>query len=393
MRSLFVCLVLGALAWLSNGAEPSAGPLVYLGLMIAVPALASRLTPIHGQFAHVGALAAGFLLGWTGLVSEPAFESIQPYLNVAAVWVGMHLSACLPVSLLHDRRLLLALFAAGACPFLLCFTGLTLLLALPAGSALLLALLSPISAPLFAQISQPGRKQAVWLSVLLTCAGLVLWLLLAGPAGLWTQSGTSTALMLLIWVMGMEALHRASEVVRSEPGHFLLSGAAALVLSIAASRSGVPALYLGLASGLMLAARTRRPPQCVTVTAPVATMLVPFVLAAFAARLPVALLSSSLSGLWPFLAVYTGCLVVGKLTGIILAGRLTSIPLRDWILTLPQGLPAGMLVLSGLPSHAMPPGGDAAVLAAALMGLCGIGLSLATWPLQILAIRRGTVRG
>jgi hypothetical protein len=393
MRSLFVCLVLGALAWLSNGAEPSAGPLVYLGLLVAVPALASQLAPVHRQFAHVGALVAGLLLGWTGLVSEYALESIKPYLNVAAVWVGMHLGASLPVSLLHDRRLLLALLAACACPVILCFTGLTLLLSLPAGTALWLALLSPISAPLFVQISRPDRKQAVWLSVLLTSMGLAMWLLFASPSGLWPHGGSSVALMLLIWVMGMEALHRASEVVRSEPGHFLLNGAAALVLSIAASRSGVPALYLGLASGLLLAVRTRRPPQCISVTAPVAAMLVPFVLAAFAGRLPVALLLDSLPALWPMLAVYTGCLTGGKLAGILLAGRLTPIPLRDWILTLPQGLPAGILALSVLPSHAMPLGLDPTVLVAALLGLCGVGLSLVTWPLQVLAIRRSTVKG
>jgi hypothetical protein len=92
------------------------------------------------------------------------------------------------------------------------------------------------------------------------------------------------------------------------------------------------------------------------------------------------------------LAVYAGSVAAGKLAGIFLAARMTSIPTRDWVQTLPQGLPAAVLVLAALPSHVLPPGADAAVFAVALLGLCGAGLSLVTWPLQLLAIRRGTVR-
>jgi hypothetical protein len=109
--------------------------------------------------------------------------------------------------------------------------------------------------------------------------------------------------------------------------------------------------------------------------------------------LTLALAPGALSACWPLLAVYTVSLSAGKLAGILLAGRLTALPLRDWVQTLPQGLPATLLVLATLPAHVVPDGATTAAFALGLLGLSGVGLSLVAWPLQIAAIRLRRVRG
>ena len=92
VRSLFVCLLLGLLAWVgSQGTTPSQGALVYLGLLIVAPTVASRLPLLNRRFGHIGALVAGLFLGWSGLISPAGFASLRPYADAAAVWVGVSL--------------------------------------------------------------------------------------------------------------------------------------------------------------------------------------------------------------------------------------------------------------------------------------------------------------
>ena len=64
MRTLFICCLLGALAWLiQQGPSSFLEPSSYVGILIVLPVLGARVAPKLGSAPYVGALAAGLLLG------------------------------------------------------------------------------------------------------------------------------------------------------------------------------------------------------------------------------------------------------------------------------------------------------------------------------------------
>ncbi len=388
MRTLFICFLLGALAWLiQQEPSPFGEPVSYVGVLIVLPILGARVAAALGASPYLGALAAGLLIGPMGLLSNWALAGLAPFEDLALAWVGLYLGTALAPAVLSDRRLLSTALSSALGALLLTSVSLAVLFSVSPREALVLGLIAALGAPIFTHYTRPIRWETFPLSLLTTGLGLAALVLV--EAVNW-QAGLPLPDLLtavILWGAGVEATHQASLRIRTDPGRFLLFAGLALLAVMGSRALHVPALLLSAVTGLALSLRfgTRR--RAFAPLSATAELVLPVVVGGFAARLDVVGLFG-LSGLqWQFLLLYVATMVAGKVAGILLANRLSDAPPRNWSPLLLQGILAGTLFPLALPAHMGLAGAPAASLQAGLILLCGIAIPLLLWPMQSLADR------
>ena len=392
MRNLFICCLLSALVWLSQrGPATPYEHMAYLGFLIVLSVLATQFAARVGLPGHIGALAIGLLAGASGPISGSAIDAAQPFSDLAAAWVGLHLGGALSPSVIFNRRFLYAATAALAGATVITATSLLVLLHLPPAYAIQLGLLSSLSAPLFTSVSQPHRREALSLALLITALGLLLF-------GIFRAAYAQTLpafppqqifLSLVFWGIGIELVYRSASRIRTEPSRYLLFSAVALLLFLTSRSQQISPLFLSLVSGLALSLRCGRNRALLRPLGILSGLVAPLVLADFASRADVAGALRLPASSWYFLLIYAISMGVGKALGGALGSRLTGSPFRDWSQILPQGILAGLLLpLALLPrtflAQASPLPG---AVAAGFLSICGIALPLLIGPICALVER------
>ena len=385
MRTLFICFLLGSLVWLiQQGPAPFSEPTAYLGILIVLPVLASRVAEKGGLPPYIGALIAGFLLGPAGLFSRSALDAVQPFSELATAWVGLYLGASLSPSIISDRRSLYAASAAVIGTVLITSTFLFLTLDFVPVQALQMGILAALAAPFFTHFSPPGPRRALSFSLLTTGLGLVLWGIFQAIHTPAVPPFSQPLLALVLWGIGIELVYRCAHRMRTEPGRYILFGATTLLILIASRSLRFSPLFLSLLTGLALSLRCGRNREPFRTLEGLSGLLVSLVLADFAARLnPVGILQLAPSH-WQVLLIYAASMAVGKTVGSILGSRLTASSFRDWSQILPQGLLAGVLMPHVLPPQRFTALSPPAAIETGLILICGIAIPILLRPVWML---------
>ena len=388
MRTLFICFLLGALAWLiQQGPSPFGEPVSYVGVLIVLPILGARVAARLGAAPYIGALVAGLLIGPMGLLSDWALSGLAPFEDLAIAWVGLYLGAALAPAVLSDRRLLITASSSAVGALLLTSSSLAFLFSTTPREALGLGLIAALGAPIFAHYTRPIRWETFPLSLLTTGLGLAALGLMEVLD--WQADLPLPVLLagLAFWGAGIEAAHQASLRIRTAPGRFLLFAGLALLAVMGSRALHLHVLFLSAITGLALSLRfgTRR--RAFGPLSATAELVLPVVVGGFAARLDLFGLLQLSAFQWQFLLVYVVAMVAGKVAGSLLANRSADAPLRNWSPLLLQGILAATLLPMALPAHMGLAGAPSASLQAGLVLLCGIGIPLLLWPIQSLAGR------
>ena len=388
MRTLFICFLLGALAWLiQQGPSPFNEPVSYLGVLIVLPVLGARVAASLRAAPYLGALAAGLLMGPMGLLSNRALGGLAPFEELAMAWVGLYLGTTLAPAVLSDRRLILTASSSALGALLLTSVTLVVLYSATPREALGLGLIAALGAPIFTHYVRPIRWEAFPLSLLATALGLAALGLVEVLD--WQASLPLSALLttLVLWGAGIEATYQASLRIRTDPGRFLLFAGLALLVVVASHALHVHALFLSALTGLALSLRFGARRRTFAPLSATAELALPVVVGGFAARLDVLGLLGLSASQWQFLLLYAATMVAGKVAGCLLANRSSDAPLRNWSPLLLQGIIAGTLFPLALPARMGLAAAGAAPLQAGLILLCGIGIPLFLWPIQSLVNR------
>ncbi len=385
MRTLFICLLLGGLVWLiQQGAAPVSQPAAYLGVLIILPVIASRVAVRNGLPPYLGALIAGFLIGPTGLVSRTALDTIQPFSDLATAWVGLYVGASLSLSMITDRRFLYVASGAVIGAILTTFSLLSLTVQIPPAYALQMGILAALAAPFFTPFPLPIRREALSLPLLTTGMGLVLLAIFQAARTPAVLSLPQILLALVLWGTGIEGGYQSLRRIRTEPGRCVLFGAVTLLILIASRPLGLSPLFLSLLTGLALSLRCGQNREPFQTLGALSELLISLMLGYFAARLnPVGALRLSPAH-WQFLLIYAASMGIGKTVGSLLGSRTTASPFQSRSQILPQGILAATLLPLSLPSRGfftLPP---PAALETGLVFICGIAIPILLRPIQAL---------
>lgn len=383
MRNLFTCFLLCIVVWLiQRGPVPILEPASFVGILAVLPVILAEFAERSGIPAFTGALLAGLLLGPAGLLSDTAVASARPFSELALVWVGLYLGLSVTPSLISDRRYLVPAFMAVIGAAVVTSVVFVVVFECTVEDALQLGLLASIGAPIL-MLRSLSKQVETWSLSLLTSVlglallGIVLTLRLALPDAL----SAAPFLEIGYWLIGVEVVNRCLHRVRTDWGRFFLLGAATLIIFLAAKHYGVSSLLLASLSGLLLSFRFDHL-DAKRISARVSELLVPFVVAEFAARTiswELALLSGRPLYI---LMIYAFCVSSGKAASLFVASRLSADVPRPDFNVLPQGILAAGLFIPVLPAGllALP----IANLEIAFVLVCGLGISLCTLPVRLL---------
>ncbi len=352
MRNLFICFLLATMVFLAQrGPDPLTEPSTYLGIMLIIPILGARLFRNWRLPPPVGALAAGFMLGPTGLLSSSVLATIEPFTALAYAWVGTHLGViCSRPIALNGRSIV-----AAAAPVIGCtLTGTILfswLYPLDLREALRVGLLASMTAPIFVQLTVPYRREPLAQASLVSLVVLLLLALTALPELGMPSLGKRDVLAAGFVVLLLELGYRCYRSVRTEPGRYvlfiLLSGA----LTSLSLQQDVHPLLLGSGFGLVFGLRARKFRDGFKPLEESSVYLGPFILGSLAAGLEPNRLLALGPVEWEFAVVYVVTLVVGKTIGGMLGSRLTGAPLGIWALSYAQGVALPLLLPSIVPTR------------------------------------------
>ena len=385
MRNVFICLSLGALIWwVQSGSAPLTEPLVFLGFLVVLPLMCVRAAERTGLPPHIGALVAGAMIGPTGFVSGWALDLVRPFTDLAAAWVGLYLGSTLMPGRVFERRSFAAALTAVIGPALTTFA-LMAVLGLSPAFALRVGLLAAVSAPLLSFLCPPGQRCDLSLHLLVSGLSLLPFIVLCAvqDGSLSIEALSRAGFDILCWAVAVELIHHTARRIKTDPGHYVLVVAAALLILLGCQARGLSPLLVSLATGAALALRSGRNRAHVHALEGGTKLLGALVVADFAARLdPVAAIRLA-PGHWAFLLAYGASMVVGKTVGAALGSRLRADALRHWLDLLPQGILASLFLSRALPSQHpllhLPPG----TMEAGLILLCGVGI-----PIVLLPVRR-----
>ncbi len=352
MRNLFICFLLATMVYLAqSGPAPLTEPSTYLGIVLVIPILGARLFRNCRLSPPVGAIAGGFLLGPTGLLSTSALQTVQPFIALGFAWVGLYLGATCSRPVTLNRRTVIA----AAAPVIGCtLIGSALfswMYPLDLKESLRLGLLASTTAPLFVQLTVPERREPLAQATLVSAFVLILLGLTVVPDlesfGLSKRAFAVAGLLILL----LELTYRCYRAVRTEPGHyvlFILVGGALTGLSYYCE---IHPLLLGAGFGFGFGLRARAFRDGLKPLEDSSAHLGPFILGNIAAHLQPHRLADLGAIEWEFLAVYLLTLVTGKTLGGILGSRLTGAPVGIWTLSYAQGVALPLLVPLVVPAH------------------------------------------
>ncbi len=390
MRNVFICLSLGAVIWwVQSGSSPLTEPLVFLGFLVVLPLMCMRAAERTGLPPHIGALVAGAIVGPTGLVSGWALELVRPFTDLAAAWVGLYLGSTLMPGRVFERRSFVAALTAVVGPALTTFAVMAALGLSPA-FALRVGLLAAVSAPFLSFLCPSGRRRDL-LSLNLLVSGLSLLpfivLCAVQDGSLSIEALSRVGFDILCWAVAVELIQHTARRVKTDPGHYVLIVAVALLVLLACQARGLSPLLVSLATGAALALRSGRNRAHVHALDGGTKLLGALVVADFAARLdPVGAIRLA-PGHWAFLLAYGASMGVGKTVGVALGSRLRADALRHWLDLLPQGILASLFLSRALPPQhpllQLSPG----TMEAGLILLCGVGMPILLIPARRLLER------
>ena len=352
MRNLFICFLLATMVYLAQrGPDPLTEPSTYLGIMLVIPILGARLFRNWRLPPPVGAIAAGFMLGPTGLLSPSVLEAVEPFVALAFAWVGMHLGVTCARPIALNRRSMIA----AAAPVIGCsLTGTVLfswLYPLDLREALRIGLLASMTAPVFVQLTSPQRREPLAQAALVSLIVLALMALMMLPELEMPALGKRDLLSVVFAVLLIELGNRCYRAVRTEPGRyvlFILFGGALVGLSIAHE---VHPLLLGGGFGVVFGLRARAYREGFRPLEEGSGFLGPFILGSLAAGLEPHRLLDLGPLQWEFSLIYVLTLVVGKTAGGMLGSRITGSPLGIWALSYAQGVALPLLLPAIVPTR------------------------------------------
>jgi hypothetical protein len=386
LRNLFTCFLLCIVVWLiQRGPVPILEPAAFVGLLAVLPVILTEFAERSGIPAFTGALLAGLLLGPAGLLSDTAIASTQTFSEIALVWVGLYLGLSVTPSLISDRRYLVPALMAVISAAVVTSVVFVVVFECAVEDALQLGLLASVGAPILMLRSLSKQVETWSLSLLTSVLGLVLLGIVLTLRSALPDAVSAAPFLLEIgyWLIGVEVVNRCLHRIRTDWGRFFLFGTAALIIFLAAKHYGISSLLLASLSGLLLSFRFDHL-DAKRISARVSQLLVPFVVAEFAARtIPSELALLSLSGRPLYvLMIYAFCVSSGKAASLFVARRFSADVPGAYFSVLPQGILAAGLFIPLLPPGllALP----IANLEITFVLVCGLGISLCTLPVRLL---------
>ena len=381
MRRFFICVIVCAVVWGAHRHFPdSIQPVVYVGLMLTIPLTIASTLAGSGIPVHVISLLLGFLAGSFGLRETDAFTATAPFAELAQAWVGLYLGASFSYHRFFSKNLgAAALLSAGA-TLALASLAFMFFLDLSAVQAIRLGLLASMSGPVITLISQPGRREALSFSLLVTMLALSIWfladLILRTP-GLYRAIPS-----VITWAVGVELIIRITHTVRTRYGGQVLFGAIVATLFVCAKMMHISPFFLALVTGVGVAARSGRSGYSLRSMEPLSVPLSHFVLTFFVAGLDLTGLLEISMLQWKVLAIYVAAMLLGKTVGGLSARHFARLYVRDWSQVLPQGFVVFALLPDVFAAGTQPDVGDG--LSAGVVLLCGIVLPLLMSPVLVL---------
>ena len=359
MRLLCITLGIGIAIWLL----PSPPLMALVGFLMTAAMVGARLGNRAKLPSVMGVIAAGLALGYAPIITPENHQNLQPFADVALAWVGLYLGTPISRPLFVNPRLL----AGGLClylaPVLTAFLAL-IFFDLPWLSAVQLAILSGISAPVFLERAEHTLRDTWPLSLLVATMGLFLFSLVDLGDAIWNNRvspdrAADIALAVLIGLVGIELSHHWLRQIRTPTGQFTSWLGLAFPIALASWHLGVPPLFLAWTAGLALSCRTKRGlrPHA---RLPKAEVLIGFALAHYVSGF-----AWPIPPVPPHFFALIAAMVLGKIAGGLLSRRFAAQSVRAWLPLLPQGLLA-MVCLESIAPATVP-----------LYFLCtGVGLSL-----------------
>jgi Kef-type K+ transport system membrane component KefB len=352
VRNLFICFLLATMVYLAQrGPDPLTEPSTYLGIMLVIPILGARLFRNWRLPPPVGAIAAGFMLGPTGLLSPTVLETVEPFIILAFTWVGMHLGVTCARPIALNRRSLIA----AAAPVIGCtLTGTVLfswLYPLDLREALRVGLLASMTAPIFVQLTTPQRREPLAQAVLVSLIALFLLGLTALPELKMPDLTKFDLALGVVAVLLLELGNRCYRAVRTEPGRYVLFILFCSVLAWLSVAQDIHPLLLGGAFGVIFGLRAHSYREGFRPLEESSVFLGPFLLGSLAAGLQPHRLLDLGPLEWEFCLIYLLTLVVGKTIGGILGSRVTGAPLGIWALSYAQGVGLPLLLPAIVPAR------------------------------------------
>ena len=358
MRLLCITLGIGIAIWLL----PSPPLMALVGFLMTAAMVGARLGNRAKLPSVMGVIAAGLALGYAPIITPENHQNLQPFADVALAWVGLYLGTPISRPLFVNPRLLAGSLCLYLAPVLTAFLAL-IFFDLPWLSAVQLAILSGISAPVFLERAEHTLRDTWPLSLLVATMGLFLFSLVDLGDAIWNNRvspdrAADIALAVLIGLVGIELSHHWLRQIRTPTGQFTSWLGLAFPIALASWHLGVPPLFLAWTAGLALSCRTKRGlrPHA---RLPKAEVLIGFALAHYVSGFA-----------WPIPPVphffaLIAAMVLGKIAGGLLSRRFAAQSVRAWLPLLPQGLLA-MVCLESIAPATVP-----------LYFLCtGVGLSL-----------------
>ncbi len=377
MRRFLICVILCAVVWgVQRDSPDSIQPVVYVGLMLIVPLILATTLTGFGFPVHVIPLVLGFLAGGSGIRDTGAFIATAPVAELAQVWVGLYLGASFSYHRFFSKNLGRAALLSVAVTLVPASLTFMLFLDFSAVQAFRLGLLAALAGPMFTLISQPDRRESLSFSLLVTMLGLSLWflsdLILRTP-GLYRAVPSA-----IIWAVGVELIFRITHKVRTRYGGQLLFGAIVATLFFCARVMHISPLFLALATGVGVSARSVKTGYSLQAMQPLSVPLSHFVLTYFVASLDLSGLLNLSAFHWKLLVIYAGAMLAGKAAGGFSAGRFASLYVRDWSQILPQGFFVFVLLPQVFSPQMEPAVRDG--LSAGVVLLCGIAIPMLLTP-------------
>ncbi len=332
MRLLCVTLGIGILIWLL----PSPPPMVFVGFLMTGSIVGARLGNRAGLPSVLGMIAVGFAIGLAPITTAESHRSLQPFVDIAMAWVGLDMGTSLSRALLANSRLRAGSLCLYTVPvlttfFALVFSGLSL------STALQIAILSGISAPVFLDRAEHTPRDTWPLSLLAATTGLFLFLLLDMWAAIWEMDEMlplipDIAPSVLVGIVGIELTHCWLRHIHTPTGQFTSWFAISFLVALGSWHLGVQPLVLAWAVGLALSWRAKRGLRS-RASMPKAEALIGFALAHYVSGF-----DWQISPVPPHFFALITALVLGKIAGGLLSSRLASQPAQAWLPLLPQGL-------------------------------------------------------
>ena len=378
MRRFLICVILCVVVWGAQHDFPhSIQPVVYVGLMLVVPLTLAGTLSGSGIPFHVIPLALGFLASGFGIRHTEAFAAAAPLAELAQVWVGLYLGTKFTYRRFFSKNLgVTALISMGA-TLVPAFLALFLLLDLPVVQAIRLGILAGMSGPIITLISQPDRREALSLSVLVTMLGLSFWFLadlIVLTPGLYRAVPSA-----IVWAVGVELIARMTRTIRTGKGGQVLFGAIVATLFVCAQAMQISPFFLALVTGVGVSARSGKSGHALKGMASLSVPLSHVVLAYFAAGLDLSGLLELYALHWKILGIYVAAMLMGKTAGGLSAMRYARLYVRDWLQLLPQGFVVFVLL-----HKVFPPAMEPALrngLTAGVVLCCGIAIPLMAAPI------------